>query len=361
MNTRSEILSRTEQFCRQFNIELPIMLAPMAGACPVDLSVAVSNAGGMGGCGVLLMHPDSIHEWAEKFRASGGKAFQMNNWIPDPPPERNEVQERRVIQYLMRWHPATTGEVDLTKYPQFQLQCDAMIDAKPTVVSSIMGLYPQRFVDQIKSNDTAWFATVTSVTEAIEAEARGADVIVVQGMEAGGHRGTFDASDSESVLAGLFSLLPAVVDRVNVPVVATGGIADPRGIVAALFLGASAVQIGTGFLRCHESDISPVWSDAIAQTLPENTRLTRAFSGRLGRSIATEYVIHANSTEAPQPAPYPIQRALTASMTATARNNNDIKTMQVWTGQSGHMAKSVSAGDLTESLWNGALKLINSE
>src|SRR6185503_10421165 len=125
-----------------------------------------------------------------------------------------------------------------------------------------------------------------TVAEARTAEAAGADVIVTQGMEAGGHRGAFDAGEAERQLVGLFALLPAVVDAVRVPVVATGGIADGRGVAAALTLGASAAQIGTGFLRCPEAKIPPAWADALGRTAPENTMVSRAFSGRAGRSVA---------------------------------------------------------------------------
>src|SRR4029453_16684900 len=141
-----------------------------------------------------------------------------------------------------------------------------------------------------KKRGNKWFAPATPVAEARAAEAAGADVIVAQGMEAGGHRGSFEADEAERRMVGLFALLPAVVDAVRVPVVATGGIADPRGVAAALLLGASAVQVGTGFLRCPEAKLHPGWADALARTPPEGTTVSRAFSGRAGRSIATAYV-----------------------------------------------------------------------
>src|ERR1700691_4953306 len=141
----------------------------------------------------------------------------------------------------------------------------------------------------MKSKSIRWFANATTVAEARAAEAAGADVIVAQGMEAGGHRGAFAAHEAEWRLVGLMALVPAVVDAVRVPVVATGGIADARGVAAALALGASAAQIGTGFLRCPEAKLHPAWADALAHTAPEDTIVSRAFSGRSGRSIATNY------------------------------------------------------------------------
>src|ERR1700726_506018 len=152
-----------------------------------------------------------------------------------------------------------------------------------------MGLYPERLVARMKSQGIKWLANVTTVDEAKLAEAAGADVIVAQGMEAGGHRGAFDATKAQARMVGLFSLLPAVVDAVKVPVVASGGIADGRGVAAALILGASAAQIGTGFLRCPEANTHLAWADALAVTPPEGTVVSRVFSGRPGRSIATDY------------------------------------------------------------------------
>jgi nitronate monooxygenase len=177
-------------------------------------------------------------------------------------------------------------------------------------------------------------------------------------MEAGGHRAAFDAQSAERTLVGLFSLLPAVVDAVRVPVVAAGGIADGRGVAAALALGASAVQIGTGFLRCAEAQIHPAWADAIGRTPPEQTMLTRAFSGRLGRSIATGYVRAAMSEGAPAPAPYPVQRGLTAPMRAAAVRDGDVERMQAWAGQSAALARAEPAGALLRDVWQHAQAIL---
>ena len=183
-------------------------------------------------------------------------------------------------------------------------------------------------------------------------------MIVAQGMEAGGHRGAFDARGAERRMVGLFALLPAVVDAVTVPVVATGGIADARGVAAALALGASAAQIGTGFLRCPEAKLAPAWADALARTPPEGTMVTRAFSGRPGRSIATAYVRAATAPDAPPPAPYPVQRGLTGPMRDAGTAASDIERMQAWAGQSAALARAEPAGQLIQALWDEARTLL---
>ena len=234
-----------------------------------------------------------------------------------------------------------------------------MLDAGPSVISSIMGVYPPAFVAQMKARGIRWFATVTTVREALEAEAAGADAVVAQGMEAGGHRGAFDPAQAEAGMVGLFALLPAVTDAIRIPVIATGGIADARGVAAALILGASAVQIGTGFLRTPEAKLPPAWADAIGRTRPEATLVTRAFSGRAGRSVATDYACAATAADAPKPAPYPVQRGLTQAMRDAATKAGDIGRMQAWAGQSAALASSRPAGDVVRELWDGARALLN--
>jgi nitronate monooxygenase len=153
-------------------------------------------------------------------------------------------------------------------------------------------------------------------------------------------------------LVGLFALIPAVVDAVTVPVVATGGIADARGVAAALLLGASAAQTGTALLRCPEAKLHPAWADALARTAPEDTMVSRAFSGRAGRSIATKYVRAATAADAPPP--YPVQRGLTAAMRNQAQGAGDVERMQAWAGQSARLARAEPAGKVVQDIWDGA-------
>lgn len=352
------ILDRTRSFCDRFGLKAPILLAPMAGACPPSLSIAVANAGGLGACGVLLMTPEEITNWADEVRRQSTGIYQLNNWIPDPAPVRDAAREVAVREFLKQWGPAVPPEAGDATPPDFKAQFEAMLAAKPPIVSSVMGLYPPEMVQTLKSRGITWFANISTVTEAKAAEAAGAEVIVAQGSEAGGHRGCFDAEAAERTQIGLFSLLPAVVDAVKVPVVATGGIADGRGVAAALMLGASAAQIGTGFLRCPEAKIAPAWADALSRTLPEDTIVSRVFSGRAGRSIATGFVKAATAPDAPVPAPYPVQRGLTAAMRAAGAKANDIDRIQAWAGQSAALARPVPAADLYKELWQEASALL---
>jgi len=330
----------------------------MAGASAPALSIAVANAGGLGACGALLMQPEEIVNWATTVRRSSSGGFQLNLWIPGPPPARDAARESAVRDFLSKWGPPVPPDAGDAAPPDFAAQCEALLEAKPLIVSSIMGVYPPPFVARLKAFDIAWFAAATTLKEAQAAEAAGADVIVAQGMEAGGHRGSFDPATAERELVGLFSLLPAVADAVKVPVVATGGIADGRGVAAALALGASAVQIGTGFLRCPEAQIHPAWADAVGRTAPEDTILSRVFSGRTGRSIATAYVRAATSGNAPSPAPYPVQRGLTAPMRSAAVTSGDLDRMQAWAGQSAALGRAEPAAQLVSRVWKDAQAIL---
>lgn len=352
-------LKRARQFADWLGIRLPIIMAPMSGACPPPLAIAVANAGGLGGCGALLMQPEEIESWSDAFRKGSAGEFQVNLWIPDPPPKRDAEQEKRERDFLAQWGPAVSPEAGDVELPDFRSQCDAILTVGPKVISSIMGLYPPAFVAELKQRGIVWFAAVTTIAEAKAAEKAGADVIVAQGMEAGGHRGAFQVDDAERQMAGLIALVPQVVDAVSVPVVATGGIADARGIAAALVLGASAVQIGTGFLRCPEANIARAYADRLARTEPHETIVTRAFSGRPGRSVANAYTRAANGADAPCPAPYPVQRGLTRGMRDSAQKSGDGDRMQMWAGQSAKLAQNRPAGVLCRELWDEASRLLS--
>lgn len=331
-------LAKAKAFCDQFALRCPVLMAPMAGASPVALAAAVTDGGGMAACGVLGMSPSVIAEWSSSFRAQSGPTapLQLNTWIPDPPALRDPQKERKMRDFLQRFGPEVPEAAGDAKVVDFEAQVAAMIEEQ-----------------KIK-----WFAVATTVSEAIEAEAAGADAIVAQGMEAGGHRGAF-RPETANDLIGLFALLPQIVDAVKVPVIATGGIADARQAAAAFVLGASAVQIGTGLLRCPEAGISRVWADALGQSRPEDTAATRAFSGRLGRSMKTAYVLACQQEEAPEPAPYPVQRGLTTPMRTQAAKTEKLDGMMAWAGQSAGLASEKSARQLVADVWIGAMQMLD--
>ncbi|ALE75007.1 2-nitropropane dioxygenase [Pseudonocardia sp. EC080610-09] len=343
---------RTTDFCTRYGLRAPVLEAPMAGACPPELAAAVAAAGGMGAAGVVNDPPERIAAWARRFRELAGDApFQLNLWIPDPPVE------------------AATGPADafLAGFggrpapppgpgPDVDAQFGAVLEARPTAVSTIMGLLRPDQVAAAHDAGIAWFATATTRDDALAAERAGADVVVAQAMEAGGHRGTTDPADAESTVVGLFALVPWLADALTVPVVAAGAVADGRSLAAALTLGASAAQVGTALLRTPEAGIDDGWAATFDGLAPEATVTTRAYTGRLARAVPTDFVRAWARPDAPAPAPYPHQRRMVARYRAGEPGRVD--RANHWAGQAAARSTTDPAGDVVERMWREADALL---
>ncbi len=343
--------NRSRAFCRRFGLRIPVLMAPMAGASPPALAAAVAEAGGMGACGALPLPPAGITDWMARFRQMSGRAVQINLWVPDAEPDRDTSAEAAQAAFLSRFGPAPalpSGPMQ----PDFDAQFAAILAARPDAASSIMGLFRPDQVAELKAAGIAWFATATTLAEGLAAEAAGADAVVAQGVEAGGHRGAFTQRDAEArATVGAFALIPALADALSVPVIAAGAIADGRSAAAALVLGASAVMPGTALLRAPEAGIAPGWADALARARPEDTLVSRAFTGRPCRVIGNRFTEAAHAPEVPPPLPYPVQRHLTEPMRQAAMQAGDTDRMYLLAGQAAGRAQAGPAGETVARLW----------
>jgi nitronate monooxygenase len=331
----------------------PIIQAPMAGGGDTpDLVASVCNAGGLGCIGAAYLTPEQIVETGRGVRAKTAKPFGINLFAPIPPVGDNIAMEpalRRLAPYY--------SELGITPPTQsvaprfvFAEQLVATLQTEASVFSFTFGIPPSEAISAIKQRGIFLLGTATTVDEATELERTGVDAIVAQGSEAGGHRGSF-SGDFEAGMVGTISLVPQIVDAVRVPVIASGGIMDGRGIAAALALGASAVQLGTAFLTCEEAGISNAYKDAILQAHENQTRITRAFSGRFARGIVNRFMNEMESAGSRETIlPFPVQNDLTRALRAAASKQGRAEFLSLWAGQGLRMARRQSAADLVERL-----------
>ena len=338
---------------RRLRLTHPIIQAPMAGgATTVGLVAAVCEAGALGFIGAAYLTPPQIIEVSRELRARTSRPFGINLFAPLPAPDEPR-DPGPALERLAPFHaelglppptvPALAGN-------PFSDQLAAALESGASVFSFTFGILPASAIEAIKARGMFLIGTATTVEEAKQLEAAGVDAVVAQGSEAGAHRGTF-AADFAAAMVGTMALVPQVADAVTVPVIASGGIMDGRGIAAALALGASAVQMGTAFLTCDEAGVPEAHKEAILKAREHETRLTRAFSGRPARGIVNRFMTEVDRADAPEAIlPYPLQNALTRPVRNAAAKQGRGEYLSLWAGQGVRLARRQAAADLIARL-----------
>ncbi|NMH66630.1 NAD(P)H-dependent flavin oxidoreductase [Shewanella salipaludis] len=336
-------------------IELPIIQAPMAGVQGGALALAVANAGGLGSLPCAMLSPDALRAALDHFRAATDKPLNVNFFCHSMP----EVDETR----LSAWRASLASY-----YQEFGLDAQArgggaqrrpfdaqtaelLSEYRPEVVSFHFGLPSLELMLQVKAWGAKVMSTATSVAEACWLEAHGVDVIIAQGLEAGGHRGHF-LSDDLSEQSGIFALLPQIKAAVSVPVVAAGGICDADSVRAAMALGAAGVQVGTAYLLCPEADTSEVHRRALQSEAARHTALTSLFSGRPARGIVNRLMREFGHGPEAVP-PFPLASAALAPLRAAAEAKGRGDFSPLWCGQNASGCRAIAAADLTLQLAEG--------
>ena len=336
---------------RQLGIEHPIVQAPMAGGGDTpELVAAVGNAGGIGFIGAAYLTAEQILESAHAVRKQTSGPFGINLFAPLPVPEIPEGAERALRRVAPFFAELGLAAPALRKAGEnaFDKQLEAVLQTDAAVFSFTFGLLPAEAVRAIKARRMLLWGTATTVREAVALEQLGVDAVIAQGSEAGGHRGTF-LGDFPAGMVGTMALVPQIVDGVKLPVLASGGVADGRGIAAAVALGASGVQLGTVFLMCEEAGVSGAYKNAIANAREDQTRLTRAFSGRPARGIVNRFMTEVESGE-DVVLPFPLQNELTRPLRSAASKQGRAEFLSLWAGQALRLAQRRRASDLVAAL-----------
>jgi nitronate monooxygenase len=337
---------------RLLDIELPIVQAPMAGAQASALAIAVCNAGGLGSLPCAMLTPETMRKELAAIKAATSKPYNVNFFVHTPPvpsTEREAAWRRALSPYYTEYGidagsiPAGPGRA-----PFSAEAADVLEDFKPRVVSFHFGLPSAELLARVRSWGSKILASATTVAEARWLEARGADAIIAQGVEAGGHRGLF-LSDDLTTQVGTFALVPQVARAVKVPVIAAGGIADAEGVAAAIALGAAGVQIGTAYLLCPEVTTSAIHRAALKSEAARETALTNLFTGRPARGIVNRVIRELGPINPAAPA-FPLATTAITPLRAKAEAQGSGDFSPLWSGQNASGCKEIPAADLTREL-----------
>lgn len=333
-------------------LTMPIIQAPMLGAGAEALAIAVSRAGGLGSFPAAGSTPAQLAASVRVLREAAQAPFAVNLFILDPcEPEPQIV--RAAIARLARWREryGLAAQSPPAIWAQdFSAQFEALLEAAPPFASFTFGCLSAEQAGALHERGSRIIGTATCVEEALAWRAVGADAICAQGIEAGGHRGSFLPQDEN---LGTLALVRAIKSACALPVIAAGGIMDGHGLAEALAHGADAVQIGTAFLLSGEATTSAPWRRAIAQAGPDSTRMTRVFSGRRARGIENAFMIEMREFERDIPA-YPIQNALTQDLRVAAARAGDADCLSLWAGQGVQLARPGAADDIARTIWSEA-------
>src|SRR5215472_11869828 len=341
-----------ERLINLFGIELPIIQAPMAGLAFSDMVVAVSEAGGLGSLACALLSVEQARRELETIRRKTSRPINVNFFCHQQPrayPARETNWRRRLETYYVQMELDHNDAVlSSNRAPFDDKMCDLVLEFQPEVVSFHFGLPDRNLLAHVRRTGAKIISSATSVDEALWLEDQGCDAIVAQGYEAGGHRGMFLTPDIYTQV-GTMALVPQVVDAVKVPVIAAGGIADARGIVAAFALGAVGVQIGTAYLYCAEAQISPLYRQALKDAKDNETAITNVFTGRPARGIVNRLMREVGPMCDVSPE-FPLAAAAIAPLRAKSELAGSADFTPLWSGQAARLNRELPAAELTRQL-----------
>jgi len=340
-----------------FRTEFPIVLAPMAGVMDAELVIAAAQGGALGSLPCGMISAEKAREQVNIIRQRVSAPINLNFFCHEPvdaDPKREAAWRQRLTPYYKELGLDPAAPVSVANRAPFDAAfCEVVEEQKPEIVSFHFGLPNPSLLRRVKAAGCIVMSSATIVREAIWLEENGADVIIAQGAEAGGHRGMF-LTENIAEQPGTFALVPQVVDAVKVPVIAAGGIADGRGIAAAFALGASAVQIGTAYLRCPESKVIAPARAALAQALDDSTVITNVMTGRPARGVANRVMREVGPISPDAPA-YPHSATSLAPLKAAAEKLGKVDFTNLWAGQAVRMGREMPATELTRALAGAAL------